>query len=110
MKNVKDARKIKGQIDNVRIAHSFFILSALELSKIPLSIPEIAREISRLTKGEINLQDQQTRVPTQTLAKRGLLREVSTYYGRRKITKYEITPVGLRYLKAIKEFLGALEL
>jgi len=108
MKIVKDSKQIKDKIQSLCVAHSFFILSALESNGYPLSIPEIARVISRLTKGEINLQDQQIRVPTKTLAKRGLLKKIPIYYGKRKITKYKITPTGLRYLNAIKRFLNAL--
>ncbi len=109
MNKVKDdPLKIKMKIENICVAHSFFILSALKLNSDPLSIPEIAREISRLTMGKITLQDQQTRGPTQTLAKRGLLKEIPTYYGSRKITKYVITPIGLRYLNALEQFLKVL--
>lgn len=109
MNKVKDdPLKIKMKLENICVAHSFFILSVLKSNSNPLSIPEIAREISRLTMGKITLQDQQTRGPTKTLAKRGLLKEISTYYGRRKITKYVITPLGLRYLDALERFLEAL--
>lgn len=110
MNEVKDdPLKIKMKLENICVAHSFFILSALKLNSNPLSIPEIAREISRLTMGKITLQDQQTRGPTQTLAKRGLLRKIPTFYGSRKITKYVITPLGLRYLGALERFLEALK-
>lgn len=109
MNSVRDPQKIKLQLENICVAHSFFILSALKLSEDPLSIPEITREISRITRGIVNLQDQQARVPTKTLTRRGLLKEVSTYYGRRRITKYDITEEGLRYLNAMKRFLDALE-
>ena len=111
MNRVKyDPLDIRRKIGNICVAHSFFILFALKSNSNPLSIPEIAREISRLTEGRITLQDQQTRGPTQALARRGLLREIPTRYGSRRIMKYAITPLGLRYLKALEIFLEALDL
>ena len=106
---IKEPLKIQEKLEIVCIAHAYFILFTLSLEKEPITIPEITRGISKISRGSINLQDQQTRIPTQNLASRGLLREIPSKYGRRRITKYEITDLGTKFLNAIQKFLEALE-